>query len=82
MNTIKCLWDFHGDDADERARRFESDLREKLAAQGWEAHAFGTGSAGPGHAAAFCVVDDAVIPELRALLRPQRGLPGDTEGVN
>lgn len=72
---IQVLWDFHGPTAEATARHFLEHLRERLAIEQWPAHDLGLESAGPGHSAAFAIVDAEHVPGIRKALRPQRGLP-------
>lgn len=73
--TLRLFWDFFGPDAEATARHHRQHLEERFRASGWEAEAFGTSSAGPGHAAATCDVAQELVPAIRAALRPQRALP-------
>lgn len=75
IDRMQVLWDFHGPQAEATAEHFLHHLRERLATEAWPAHATGTESAGPGHCAAFAIVDAPLVPAIRAALRPQRGLP-------
>jgi hypothetical protein len=70
---IKLLWDFRGEDAKETAKHHTLHLKEFATLEKLDFHEIAVLEINPIFAAAFIIVDEAVMKIFRDALKPHRG---------
>lgn len=72
---VKLIWDFYGPDAERTAQHHLSHVLEFVRKQQLPVEGHGVEQFVEGHWMACLVVLGEQVEKLRAVLRPQRGLP-------
>ncbi|MAY22735.1 MAG: hypothetical protein CMC74_08145 [Flavobacteriaceae bacterium] len=73
MNKVKMIWDFRGPNAHPIATHHAKHLEEYAIAENLPDWDIGVSLVSEMHSIAYFIVPEALVPELRTALKPNRG---------